>query len=268
MIKIEITDPQRENPDVLVKLAGFLMECAGHTMVKAPLETPTAEDLGKYSELFNPIPEGFRHLNTTLNVNEIPEPAGHGVASAPYQHCGSSQAYGDLNTVPVSAMDMPTNFNEVSTAALKEAFSNTVNAGIRALEEPLQVCDDKGSIEPNGLELPPHNHIVAEKPKSESKKKRTPSKPKIEIIKETGVTEISEDLVPSPPVPAFAPPPPVNGNTLVDKIVMAKATNKLTHDEVTAIVKKHGLVAIKDIFTNDHLIPLIDADLDEALRGK
>lgn len=117
--------------------------------------------------------------------------------------------------------------------------------------------------------------IVAEKPK----RKRTPSKPKAEEckIQITKVSETDEEEtfivtdfaeIPAPPIETIAPPPPVNGNTIMDKILNALNDQKLTRDEITAIVVKHGLKATRDIFTNDHLIPAIDADIDEALRGK
>jgi hypothetical protein len=306
MIKIEITDPQRENPDVLVKLAAFLMECAGHGIAQVS------------EEQFNKRMQDSKMVKVPdyTGVSELNPPKEVPAKTVPYQHCGSAQAYGDLDIVPVSAMDMPTNFNEVSTTALKEAFSNVVNAGVRVLEEPayiyekatkelidqvfskpvialrciddepLQVRDDKGMLQANDLEVPAHNHIVAESPESAIKadeltdilkRAATPKKRKhksaTEIIKKLETENLYHvDVQPVkinlPPDPVFAPPPPVNGNTVIDKIVMAKATNKLTHEQVTSIVRKHGLVAIKDIFTNDHLIPLIDADLDEALRDK
>jgi len=317
MIKIEITDLRQERPQDLVKLATFLLDFAGHGVREVPEEVfrQPIQPQDIHTKAAERVQELFREP-TVLTVDELPEQGHrgfeihdeikghnfHDLASAPYQHCGSAQAYGDLDTVPVSAMDMPTNFNEISTAALKEAFSNTVNAGIRVLEEPIQVCDDKGMLQANDLfGIPSHNHIVAEsaqgfldkfvKPLDDQLKKEikgdeltdilkravTPKKRKhksaSEVIKKLETenlyhVDVQPVKIDIPPDPVFAPPPPVNGNTVIDKIVMAKATNKLTHEQVTSIVRKHGLVAIKDIFTNDHLIPLIDADLDEALRGK
>lgn len=252
MIKIEITDPQRENPDVLVKLAAFLMECAGHTMVKAPSEmketyTPTNYCPPTFSDLARSVDEAVDKLS-----HELP-------TTAPYQHCAESDLTNHLKGIDPHM--------EGLCNPAQDFLDKFVKPVAEQLRKEIEVCDSNGAVECKEQEIPEHSHepIVAEKPKSESKRKRTPSKPKFDVISETGVTEVTEDLMPPPPI---APPPPVNGNTLVDKIVMAKATNKLTHEEVTAIVRKHGLVAIKDIFTNDHLIPLIDADLDEALRGK
>lgn len=307
MIKIEIIDPTRENPDVLVKLAAFLMECAGHTMVKAPSEmqetyTPTIFSPRTFSDLAKSVDEGLEKLNQapeksmqwkepeeSIDIEQfkqnydlskhlkgidphmamlsqpIYEPLPD---TAPYQHCSES----DLTNYTKCE---ETGLTEISEDFLKEQFEKTTNAFIESVLPmrppaimPSKHIDDEpmnlgNTFKCEDVELPVHNHIIPEKPK---RRKR-----KIEIISETGVTEVTENLfhvIDIPPAPVFAPPPPINGNTLIDKIVKAKSEQQATHEEITAIVRKHGLVSIKDIFINDHLIPLIDADLDELLGGK
>lgn len=243
MIKIEIIDPARENPDMLVKIAALLMECAGHSMVKAPervnelFKNPTIHTTDELPEQGHRSSDEIIKSMSLGELQQAKEILGNKLedigVSMPYQHCAES----DLTHALGQCIE-----------SVKEA-----NNEIKEILEKEYEKLDKARIGESGLV-----EVVAEKPKSATKRKRAP---KFEVIKETVV----EDLLP-PPAPVLTPM--VNGNVLVDKILVAKTQGMVTHDEITAIVRKHGLVAIKDIFINDHLIPLISADLDELLRGK
>jgi len=289
MIKIEITDLSNENNKTLVKLAAFLLECAGHGVAqvseenfnkhmmkqaeKIPLdyclsrevdenllqqcareylagEPPLGDidvsqplDLSKCTGMgiLKPKPPVFdlaekgrdRTIEYTLNVNELPGIHGHGECSTPYQHCSESN---------------------LTTAVLEDSQGNQFEV--------------KGVTDVKDLEMRIGEPIVAEKKKSATKRKRTPSKVEDELINYKEYVDVQVSSMPMPPIEAIAPPPPVNGNTIMDKILKAIDEHKLTHADITAIVVKHGLKATRDIFINDHLIPVIDADIDEALRGK
>lgn len=137
MIKIEIIDPCNENPDVLVKTAAYLMELAGHRMVKAP-------------------------------TMEAPQP----------------------HTPSV---------------------------------------------------------VVEQEVKPKKTKKPTAPIPPVEVEREVE--------------------PPINCNTLVDKITNAMGDNRISHEEVMVIIKKHGLTNLKDIFTRPDLIAIVNSELDKAFLG-
>lgn len=249
MIKIEIIDPARENPAMLVKIATLLMDLAGHAIVKAP------DDFDKKMEDFEK-----RMIRAELTPDELPE-QGHRSSDEIIK----SMSLGELqqakeilgNKLEDIGVSMP--YQHCAESDLTHALGQCIESVKEANNEIKEILEkeyeklDKARIGESGLV-----EVVAEKPKSATKRKRAP---KFEVIKETVV----EDLLP-PPAPVLTPM--VNGNVLVDKILVAKTQGMVTHDEITAIVRKHGLVAIKDIFINDHLIPLISSDLDELLRGK
>jgi hypothetical protein len=112
--------------------------------------------------------------------------------------------------------------------------------------------DTKIGMEVMG-EMLGHEPIIAEAKKNAIKRKRTP--------------KVEDFAPPALPIePEALPVETVNGNTLVDKILKATTDGKLTHTDVTAIVRKHGLNAVRDIFTNAHLIPAINAEIDEVLK--
>lgn len=257
MIKIEITDPQREAPATLVKIATFLLELAGHGVAQVSEENFNKRMKKAY----------------VMSIDDLPGVHGHGECSAPYQHCaesdlttanlgdvpGQESIVREVNSLPehshgnigkMTPKEFDTLVDELGDALIaeKDHYKNATQELVDQVLPP-PVVASKHIDEP----------IVAEKPK----RKRTPSKPKFEVI-----TEVSEDLIPMPPIETIAPPPPVNGNTVMDKILNALNDQKLTRDEITAIVVKHGLKATRDIFTNDHLIPAIDADIDQVLEIK
>lgn len=85
-----------------------------------------------------------------------------------------------------------------------------------------------------------------------------------------------------PPAPIPAPPPtpavepvavpatpaaaPISGyRALLAKIVTATKSGKITQDEVTAIVTKHGAPSIAMLNSLAHLIPAVEQDLDIML---
>jgi hypothetical protein len=259
MIKIEITEPHKENPDVLVRLAGFLMECAGHKMVKAPEEISkeafeqrikTAEKgttgLGD-DELSVKTKDGW------VSIDELP-------GSAPYQHCGES----DLTQTTFIGVETETTdtTHKIKVPMTSKEFSKKYP----------NIKPDSGSYET--LEL--QNPVMLEAGKTYEPSNTPPYVREVKKPKSRKKPKITEEIMPMPPLDtqAHCPVlptieiPMVNGNTLIDKIVMATSTGKLTHADVTQIVRKHGLEATKDIFTNDHLIPVINADIDEAIRGE
>ena len=283
MIKIEITDLRTERPQDLVKLATFLLDFAGHGIAQVSEEqfnkrmhaakyTPTNfHDVGKTSQEVPPYAHCAESDLTTAiledsqgNQFEVRAPLNLGHIFKGEDAELPEHSHGNIGKMTPKEFD--TLVDELGDALIaeKDHYKNATQELVDQVLPP-PVVASKHIDEP----------IVAEKPK----RKRTPSKPKAEEckIQITKVSETDEEEtfivtdfaeIPAPPIETIAPPPPVNGNTVMDKILNALNDQKLTRDEITAIVVKHGLKATRDIFTNDHLIPAIDADIDEALRGK
>ena len=236
MIKIEIIDPCKENPDVLVKTAAYLMELAGHKMIKAPEVGKEVSEI--IDEMFN---NSNKEKNTLDTVNtlkaSVPNEIVNGGTEAPYQNCSESDL---TNYTPVNYV--PPTF---------ESLAKDVDKAIGKLE--------------NSGNLPPLSEKQIDEAAEIMEKELKPKKKK----KSNGY--ISTPPAPIAPLEEIIEPPPitpVNFHMVTRKIVSAIKEGKITQEEINLILGNHGLVQLKDLHTAPHAIEPINKDLDQALRGK
>lgn len=175
MIKIEIIDPCKENPDVLVKTAAYLMELAGHKMIKAP----TKEEWDRMGNPQSPI---------VLTTDELPGPRGHGECTgAPYQHCGISEDFAPIDDKQLG---------EIKAYSIDECIQDTVNEHVKHMID-------------NGFT--PSSPTIEEKPKPKRNKKSSgaistppaPIAPLEEIIEPPPITPVNFHMVTSKIVSAI-----------------------------------------------------------------